>query len=443
MRLTNVAQMDLVSGQLFSYAVLAAPRLGRALPVSYDQGRHVGGGQRPGSWMAIAFRLTTPLASREQLGAAWDAVVLRHETLRTAFSIGEDQQLVLHELEVSPGEWQHHVVAPGRRTREVLREVFDTHCAPFERPSHRLCVVEPDATEDDRRPELVIGSDHAHVDMWSLVILARDLLACLDDLREGREPGVDLPKAPGFAEHTAELDAMPPAPEEIHRRWADILGAGGGDMPTFPLPLGELSPVPTEVVEVRDVLDAESTERLTAIARERGVRLIGLGISVLTQATMALSGRPFRAVFPVHSRHDVHWREACGWFITNAVIESSDPDPSSCIAAVAEATRLGSWPLAPILAPYGELLSTPGLFAVSWLDARRLPVPRAQASEPKYVSAAIRTDGVMIWFAVDESGLHLRCRYPDTPQARRNVGRWLDAVEAGLRDLAAHDATPA
>jgi len=40
----------------------------------------------------------------------------------------------------------------------------------------------------------------------------------------------------------------------------------------------------------------------------------------------------------------------------------------------------------------------------------------------------------MIWFIANATGLHLRCRYPDTPEARRNVGAWLDAVHSGLRD---------
>ncbi len=42
----------------------------------------------------------------------------------------------------------------------------------------------------------------------------------------------------------------------------------------------------------------------------------------------------------------------------------------------------------------------------------------------------------MLWFVLDGSGLHLRCRYPETPEARDSVGRWLDALVAGLRSLA-------
>jgi GNAT superfamily N-acetyltransferase len=79
----------------------------------------------------------------------------------------------------------------------------------------------------------------------------------------------------------------------------------------------------------------------------------------------------------------------------------------------------------------------PGMFAISWLDLRRLPV-RVDAAglEAQYIGAAIRTDGVMLWFILDESGLHLRCRYPDTAEARTHVGAWLDLLVERLRATA-------
>ena len=45
----------------------------------------------------------------------------------------------------------------------------------------------------------------------------------------------------------------------------------------------------------------------------------------------------------------------------------------------------------------------------------------------------IRTDGVMIWFVINDSGMHLRCRYPDTRQARRAMRTWLAGLVYGLR----------
>ncbi|MBB5750307.1 hypothetical protein [Micrococcus sp. TA1] len=45
------------------------------------------------------------------------------------------------------------------------------------------------------------------------------------------------------------------------------------------------------------------------------------------------------------------------------------------------------------------------MFAVSWLDMRRLPVRiDAAAPDAQYVSVGIETNGVMLWFIVDESG---------------------------------------
>lgn len=428
MRLTNVAQMALPDGRVRSLGVVVPPSRGRALPVSFDQGRHVGEGDRPGSWMAVAVRLPSAVAP-DALAEAWCAVVRRHGTLRTVFSQSPSGEVELHEVDVSPGPWVEHPL-DGRPAREVLREVLDATCRSYSVPAHRICLVEP---PDGSRPSLVVAAEHAHVDMWSLVVLVRDLLACLDDVVADRPVGAALPEVPAFAEHTAALAARPPAPGEVRRRWADVLEAEGGVMPLFPLPLGDVSSARPEVVEVRDVLDAEEVERLTVRARADGVRLVAMATSALTRASRALAGRPLRAVFPVHSRYEPRWHDACGWFITNAVLESFDPEPAACATAVREALSLGSWPLAPILAPWGGMPQAPGMFAVSWLDTRRLPVELDPALELQYVSARIRTDGVMVWFVVNGSGLHLRCRYPDTPEAREHVGRWLDAVEEGLR----------
>ncbi len=433
MRLTNVTHMALPQGRLLGFRVDASVDETSSVPISFDQGRHVAQGQRPGSWMAMSARLPAPV-SRESLGRAWDAAIRRHGSLATTFSTGDDGTVTLHETRLGRGAWHEQPVT--RTTREALRDLLDVVCAPFERPSYRLCLVEPDAREADRRPAVIIASDHAHVDMWSLLVLVRDLTVCLDDLTHGRIPGADLPDAPEFAEHTRALLARPTAPADVVDRWAGVLAAEDGWMPRFPLPLGDAEPVPHGVYETRDVLDAAETEQFAAHAHARGVRMISLATSALTEVTARVAGRPFRVVFPVHSRYEPRWHDAVGWFITNAVLESTDPDPQACAAAVKEAIGLGSWPLAPIFAPYGGMPEGPGMFAMSWLDVRRLPVAVDPALEVQFVSAAIRTDGVMIWFVVNDAGMHLRCRYPDTPEAHRNVGRWLDLVEQRLRELA-------
>ncbi|MFO6454021.1 MULTISPECIES: condensation domain-containing protein [unclassified Aeromicrobium] len=427
MRLTHVAHLRLPFGPLLSHdPIVSEP--GARLPVSFDQARHVGFGDRPGSWMALAMRLSSPVP-RDDLAAAWCAVVQRHGTLRSVFVPSDDGTPALHEVTVEAGKWTEHEVLPGQAMNDALRDVLDATCRPYARPSHRFCVIE---TADG--PSLVIAADHAHVDMWSLLVIARDLLAALARISAGESP--ELAQVPPFAEHTVELAQLPPAPDEIRDRWDHVIEAGGGAMPRFPLPLGDPTPQPERVV-IRDVLDLRELADFSARASSERVSTLALAVSAMTATTLELAGTPLRTVFPVHSRHQDRWHDSVGWFITNSVLESADTDPRACSAAVKQAIRLGSWPLADLMAPWGGMPEQPGMFAVSWLDLRRLPVRiDAAGLDAQYVGAAIRTHGVMLWFIIDDSGVHLRCRYPDTHVARASVGTWLDALVARMRELA-------
>lgn len=308
--------------------------------------------------------------------------------------------------------------------------MLDAACTPHAAPSHRLCVL-----ENATGPTVVVAADHAHTDMWSMLVMARDLLAALDAVRAGRTP--ELAAVPPFAAHTAQMRTRPSAPDDVRRRWGQVLEACGGVMPRFPLPLGTAESAAPERVEVRDVLDVDDAAAFAEQAGDDGVSTLALVVAAMTAVTRELADAPLRAVFPVHSRHDAEWHDSVGWFITNAVLESADPSPKACAAAVKEAVGLGSWSLDDVLAPWGGMPEAPGMFAISWLDLRRLPVRIDSAGlEAQYVGATISTDGVMLWFVLDEAGLHLRCRYPDTDEARRSVGGWLDVLVARLRAAA-------
>ncbi|EFG74875.1 condensation domain protein [Mycobacterium parascrofulaceum ATCC BAA-614] len=427
MRLTNVAHLRLPFGRLWGYDVSVSD-LGRQLPVSFDQRIHVGAGARPGSWMALSIRLPAGV-SRQSLADAWLAVIARHGTLRTAFTPGADGDPQLNEIDIHPGRWVEHEITPGQAVNDALRVVLNATCSPYQRPSHRLCVLETAAGLT-----VVIAADHAHVDMWSMLVIARDLLSMLADARIGRTSSLQPP--PAFVVHTQALLDRPAAPDHVRARWAQIISDSGGVMPRFPLPLGESGPHP-ERVEVRDVFDVDDGAAFAAQARDDGVSTLALAVVAMTAVTRELAGAPLRAVFPVHSRFEDKWHDSVGWFITNSVLESAVAEPHAAATAVKEAVQLGSWPLADVLAPWGGMPIAPGMFAISWLDQSRLPVRIDSVGlDAQYVSASVDTDGVMLWFIQDESGLHLRCRYPDTAEARTNVGAWLDLLVARLQALA-------
>lgn len=422
MRLTHVDQLSLPFGRLHSYQVQASAP-GTAVPVSFDQNRHVSAGERPGSWMAISISLPGAV-NHEDLAQAWLQVIARHGTLRTTFSTGVHGEVQAHRIWVGAGAWVEHPIAPGESITGALRHVLNRRCSPYSRPAHTLCIIDADP-----RPTVVIAADHSHVDMWSMLVIVRDLLGILAGGGDAELPA----DPPAFGEHTAELLAAPPAPAQVHQRWREILEAGGGRMPQFPLPLGDAVSMP-ERVEVRDIFGVNDLALYSARARAAEVSTLAQTTSIMAEVTRDLADQPLRAVFPVHSRSEERWHDSVGWFITNSVIEVADAGPQAAARAVREAVQLGSHPLAELLAPWGGMPETPGMFAISWLDLRRLPVSIDDIGlDAQYVSAATRTDGVMLWFILDRAGAHLRCRYPDTTQARHNVGRWLDAVVARMR----------
>lgn len=440
--------MDLAAGTVHRYSVQVGRATGPDLPVSFDQGRHVALGSRPGSWIAAAFRLPAG-AHRAQIAAAWHAVIARHGTLSTEFappaasgSADDAGRPTLTPVEILPGSWTEVGVDAGEDPREALRREFDAACDPYAAPSYALTVVEPTTAVDsagprDGHPTAVIGFDHAHVDAWSLLVVARDFSACLADIIAGRAPGEALPSAAPFARHTAELAARPPAPAHVQRRWDEIMAAGAGEMPVFPLPLGDISAPRAEVVDDYFVLDPEGVDSLAERAREAGTRMLAVAIAEMTASFRAFGADSLRAVFPVHSRHRSEWHDSVGWFITNSVLENNSTDPATAGQRVKEAIALGDYPLQPLLRRWGGMPHTPGMFAISWLDHRRLPVALDKNLEPQHVSARIRTTGVMIWFVVNDAGLSMRCRYPDTPEARTCVDAWLRSLRAGLQRAAA------
>lgn len=319
----------------------------------------------------------------------------------------------------------------GQPMHVALRRLLDAACSPGRAPSHRLSVIE---TMDG--PVVVLAADHSHVDIWSFLVLLRDVRDAVTALLSGEEPCGGEP-VPAFAAHTAAQLGRDAPPADVVARWHELLDGCGGRFPVFPLPLGTDSPVP-ERVEVRDVLDVDQDAALSRAAAAQEVSTLALVVSVLAEVTQELAGAPLRALFPVHTRLDERWHDSVGWFIANSVLAPSSSSVADAAAAVREAVRLGRPRLDTVLERYGGAVTAPGMFAVSWLDLRRMPVDvDSRRVGAELVSAKIRTRDVMVWFVSDATGLHLRCRYPDTGTARASVGAWLDAVVAGIRERVA------
>lgn len=408
MRLTTINSMKLRPGRVLVYNV-EATRDAAGPPISFDQRAHCARGPRPGSWMAVSFDLPQP-ATRTQIAQAYHRLIARHGTMRTA--VHNPDAPTLLNIDISPGQW--HAEAP-EDARDVLSKLFDERCQPFATPSHQLTVVDHAGGDTLTDATIILAFDHTHTDAWSLLVTLRDFCALL--------AGEELPPTLSFGEHSQQLARRSAAPKHVVRRWREHLAAG---MPTFPGDLGNISIARPQVVEVFDIFSAEGLARFDFAAQTGGMTNLALLVQAMSRVA------PVRAVFPIHSRKQPHtqagtWENAMGWFITNSVLTYAQGQDVT--AAIRETIELGSYPLAPIM---DEFPTVPGMFAISWLDNRKLPITPDAQLHPQHISANFHTDSVMAWFVTNFDGMHMRVRYPDTPQARESVGRWCAGVVGEL-----------
>ena len=196
---------------------------------------------------------------RRRLRAALDALVRRHAVLRTAFirDLGEPVQVVLHEVEVP---WTEVELGAGtgaeieaRRLLEADRRTrFDLGNPP---PVRALLL----GFGSDRH-RLVLTNHHIVIDGWSTPLLIRDLFALY--------AGSPLPPVRPYRDHLAWLRRQDQASSLA--AWTEALAGVDGPTLLVPAARGTAPPLPDEVV---DVVPAELTATLTALARRCGATL--------------------------------------------------------------------------------------------------------------------------------------------------------------------------
>ncbi|HEY0844909.1 MAG TPA: amino acid adenylation domain-containing protein [Noviherbaspirillum sp.] len=123
---------------------------------------------------------------------AWQALAMRHESLRTVFRMvnGQPRQVVLESIDI---DIEH--ATPGALPLD--RHIADITCRPFDLrsgPLVRIVLIPVDA----QRQVLVLVTHHIIGDGWSDALLARDLALAYRSARAGHEAGDALPTAPAI-----------------------------------------------------------------------------------------------------------------------------------------------------------------------------------------------------------------------------------------------------
>jgi condensation enzyme len=203
----------------------------------------------PRHLMITGWRVTGPV-SEDRLTAALDAVVARHEMLRTKLARGDaGQYQEVHPP--SPAELDViDLPAEVGRSREELAEEFvnrvEGTTLSFTKLPHIRAVL---GRFDPTDAVLVLVAHHAASDGWTMNILVRDLAACYAALEAGVEPVLpELRQYRQFAAWQRQRLASPQA-DTSRRYWQQKLRHA------------ELTAIPMDLIPPANQVSAYATHR--------------------------------------------------------------------------------------------------------------------------------------------------------------------------------------
>ncbi|PZU43654.1 MAG: non-ribosomal peptide synthetase, partial [Sphingomonas sp.] len=177
---------------------------------------------------SLNFRISGPLRI-EDLRAAWQQAIARHEILRTAFfsaAAGTPLQAVLRtaEMPIDQIDWRHLSQAEQSAQLDALIAAERSRGFDYTQPPlMRLCVVTT-GTDEHR---LVWTSHHILLDGWSTAILLGEVLGAYRSRATGRD--ATLPTALPYRRYIDWLGRQDPRAAEDY--WRDSLAGSEGPTP--------------------------------------------------------------------------------------------------------------------------------------------------------------------------------------------------------------------
>ncbi|WP_055475017.1 condensation domain-containing protein [Gordonia sp. HS-NH1] len=445
MHVTTIDRYGPPAGELLCWTVdtSAARSEISDVPPSFNQTVHLATAGDSSTWLAAAFTVRGRV-DRAALGSAYHALIARHGTLRSSFSTGPEG---VRRHSYDPDDLVLRIdtvidTSSDTVLRDRLRDTLDRACHPFGYPAYLFAAIDRDDAST-----IICGFDHCHVDAYSISIVIDDLHRLYDGYRchGGSFDPSATAMSGSFVDFCAAESSAPPVAlsDPRMRQWLRFFDDRDGALPTFPLDLGvEPGAIAAQATEVRTLLDSAATERFAQLCRRNGASVFGGTLAAMADAVRRCGGGPeLPLLFPMHTRREEKWRDAVGWFTTNAplrvvgtgdlveTIRRTGPELRRAVA-------LGEVPVPQVIEAMGGLRRTRAdIFMVSYVDYRLLPgADRHRAIDAHHISNATTADDAQFWISRTGDGLALRARHPDTLTAHRTIRRFTDELVGTLRN---------
>uniref|UniRef100_UPI003F64B728 amino acid adenylation domain-containing protein n=1 Tax=Pseudomonas alabamensis TaxID=3064349 RepID=UPI003F64B728 len=320
-------------------AIVPVARTGD-LPLSYAQERQ---------WFlwqldpqSVAYHLPAVLRLHGRLDAqalqrSFDALVARHETLRTTFVLvdGQPRQRIAEPVSL-PIDFD--VLPVSANLQADIRAAIDNQCRQLfaldTGPLLRVKLLQ--LAENDH--VLILTQHHIVSDGWSMQLMVNELIACYADFTQGRQPQQSAlaVQYADFATWQRQWMAQGERERQLHY-WMKQLG---GEQPILELPTDRPYPAQRSAEGARlDLkLDSTTSTRLQQLAREQGVTPFMLMLASFQVLLHRYSGQTdIRVGVPVANRNRVETERLIGFFVNTVVLRAqfdSQLPFADCLQAV-------------------------------------------------------------------------------------------------------------
>ncbi len=442
MRSATLPEFDLRAGRLHAMTPVSGIRPEFSdVPPTFHQRLHVASTVAKGSWRAVAFELP----GRVDV-TAWSravaAFMARHDALRSELLIGRDAQItsrLQYDPELRVRVEVHDLTGPPQERRELLGALLADGCRPTAWPASWFGVVERGDSST-----FIAAFDRSLVDDTSLWVALRDLhSAYLAQLRP-RAVRAPLPHVGSHLDAAVERETSALDLDSIAvSYWHDCLGRFDDSLPRSGFPTGLYPDEQARSVVSEHPLLAPGQLSWLAASLGSGAsaqEMLLAAAAVAQQRAGHASG--LTTLLSVAGRHHPEWAEAMGWFAMEVPLEIEAAGTlretlsrASLAMVLAESmSRLSPGAVLaraprPVHWPHGDLNT------VTWSDHRQMPgYDLAELTSATALAPEQGADDVQLEFVRDRTGVRVRCRRPDTPQAHQALERWLGELLSLLRE---------
>ena len=378
-----------------------------------------------------------------------NAHLRRHDTYRSWFeyhpTVDGYGDIVRHAID-DPRDIEFAPVKHGEMGIDELRDLVVNIPDPLNWDCFRYGIVQgPDSFT------FFASIDHVHVDAMIVGVTLMEFFMMYSTL-VARSAPLELPPAGSYSDfcerQNAYTSALTTESPEV-RKWVDFARANHNTLPAFPLPLGDPEVRWGSAIATMPVMDEQQMMRFESACTAAGARFIGGVFACIGLTEHELTGSDFYyAVTPKDTRRDFTDSMTQGWF--TGLIPVSVPIRNQSFAEAARAAQ-ASFDNARSMAelPYDRVVELdptlsgppPNFPVINFLDAGTAPLSALLTAELGDLHVGVFSDGrysyqLSIYIARVADQTAVSVMYPDNPEARRSVDRFVAALKSVFQTVA-------